>query len=149
MRTSEPIRAILRMKGPELFSLPPDASVYDAIALMSEKSAGALLVMDHGLLAGIISERDYARKVILMGKSSRETAIREIMSFPVIRVSLEETVDECMRIMTARRIRHLPVVDGERVAGIVSIGDIVKWIITRQEETIQQLESYIAGAYPG
>lgn len=149
MRFSDPIRSILESKGTQIYWLKPDDSVFDAIALMSEKSAGALLVMNAGKLEGIISERDYARKVILKGKSSRETKISEIMSSPVVTVTPDVCVDDCMRIMTVRRIRHLPVVEGERVVGIVSIGDLVKWLLSRQQETIEQLESYIAGVYPG
>ena len=149
MRTTEPIRSILRQKSGVLYWLGPEATVYDAIALMSEKSAGALLVMKDGRLLGIISERDYARKVVLEGRSSRETRVEEIMTYPVKVVGPEETVDECMKRMTAARIRHLPVMEGERVVGIVSIGDLVKWTVTKQEETIQHLSSYIAGAYPG
>ncbi|MCC6344922.1 MAG: CBS domain-containing protein [Bryobacterales bacterium] len=149
MRTTEAIRSILRKKGGQLYWLEPEATVYDAIALMSAKSAGALLVMKDGRLLGIISERDYARKVVLEGRSSRETRVEEIMTSPVKVVGPEETVDECMKKMTAARIRHLPVVEGERVVGIVSIGDLVKWTVTKQEETIEQLSSYIAGGYPG
>ena len=149
MRPSDPIRNVLKYKAPILYALPPDASVYEAIELMSEKSVGALLVMSGGDLVGFISERDYARKVILKGKSSPDTQIREIMSIPVITVSADDTVDECMRIMTGNRIRHLPVTDNHGVVGIVSIGDLVKWIVSAQEEMIHQLHSYIAGGYPG
>lgn len=148
MQTFDAIRSILRMKRPELYWLSPDATVYDAIELMAQKSAGALPVLSNGQLVGIISERDYARKVILLGKSSRETRISEIMTAPVITVGPDETVDECMRIMTSNRIRHLPVTDDGKVVGIVSIGDLVKWIVTAQEETIQHLESFIASTYP-
>ena len=116
---------------------------------MSEKQVGALLVMRNNKLVGFISERDYARKVILQGKSSRDPLVSEIMSAPVITVSSAQTIDECMRLMTANRIRHLPVVEHGQVTGIVSIGDLVRWIISSQEETIHQLHSYIAGAYPG
>jgi CBS domain-containing protein len=149
MRTIDPIRSILRTKSQNLYWLPPEATVYQAIELMSQKSAGALPVMNEGRLAGIVSERDYARKVILKGKSSKDTLVSEIMCTPVITVSAEETVDECMRIMTSHRIRHLPVVENDRVIGIVSIGDLVKWIVTAQQETIQHLHSFIQGAYPG
>jgi len=149
MRTIDPIRSILRTKSQNLYWLPPEATVYQAIELMSQKSAGALPVMNEGKLAGIVSERDYARKVILKGKSSKDTLVREIMSTPVITVSPDETVDECMRIMTGHRIRHLLVVDNDKVVGIVSIGDLVKWIVTAQQETIQHLHSFIQGAYPG
>jgi CBS domain-containing protein len=149
MRTIDPIRSILRTKSQNLYWLPPDATVYQAIELMSEKSAGALPVMIEGRLTGIVSERDYARKVILKGKLSKETLVSEIMSAPAITVSPDETVDECMRIMTGHRIRHLPVVEDGKVVGIVSIGDLVKWIVTAQQETIQHLHSFIQGAYPG
>lgn len=149
MRTIDPIRSILRTKSQNLYWLPPEATVYQAVELMSQKSAGALPVMYEGKLVGIISERDYARKVILKGKSSKDTLVREIMCTPVITVSPDETVDECMRIMTGHRIRHLPVVDKDGVVGIVSIGDLVKWIVSAQQETIQHLHSFIQGAYPG
>ncbi|HUQ93125.1 MAG TPA: CBS domain-containing protein [Bryobacteraceae bacterium] len=149
MQTNEPIRSILRRKSSELYWLSPDASVYEAIALMSAKSAGALLVLEGDRLVGIISERDYARKVVLMGKSSRDTLIREIMSTPVFHVNPNTSVEDCMRLMTERRIRHLPVVENEKVTGIVSIGDLVKWTLSEQKNQIQHLESFIAGAYPG
>jgi CBS domain-containing protein len=149
MRPADPIRSVLKYKSTMLYSMPPDASVYDAIELMSQKSIGAILVMNSGRLVGFISERDYARKVILKGKSSRDTLIREIMSVPVITVTADDTVDECMRIMTGNRIRHLPVMDRDKVIGIVSIGDLVKWMISAQEELIHHLHSYISGGYPG
>lgn len=148
MQVYDAIHSILRSKSQELYWLSPEASVYDAIALMARKSAGALPVLSDGKLVGIVSERDYARKVILQGKSSKDTSIAEIMTWPVITVPPGETVNECMRIMTSQRIRHLPVVEGGKVIGIVSIGDLVKWIITAQEHTIHQLECFIAGAYP-
>jgi|SRR4051812_33875483 len=149
MKPTDSIRRILENKGRAVWSLPPEASVYEAIQMMSEKQVGALLVMRNYHLVGFISERDYARKVILQGRSSRDTQISEIMSSPVTTVSPDHTIDECMRIMTSGRIRHLPVVEHGRVSGIVSIGDLVRWTISSQEETIQQLHSYIAGAYPG
>jgi CBS domain-containing protein len=149
MTPAESIRCILQFKGRDVWSLHPDASVYEAIEMMSRKQVGALLVIKDNQTVGFVSERDYARKVILKGKSSRETKVSEIMSSPVITVDPEQTIDECMRIMTASRIRHLPVVERGQVVGIVSIGDLVRWIISSQEETIQQLHSYIAGAYPG
>jgi CBS domain-containing protein len=143
------ISAILKRKGREIWSVPPEAMVFDAIRLMSSKNVGALLVIERDKLLGIISERDYTRKVILRGRSSRETEVREIMSTPVLSVSPEEPVEECMRIMTESRVRHLPVLDSGRVVGIVSIGDLVKWIILAQSVTIDQLEGYITGQYPG
>ncbi len=148
MSIAVPLRTILRLKGDELYWLPPEASVYEAIDLMAKKSVGALLVMHEGRLEGIISERDYARKVILKGKSSRETKVREVMSSPVITIDPEHTVAECMRMMTDGRIRHLPVVERGAVIGVVSIGDVIKAIISVQQETINQLENYITGSYP-
>jgi len=145
----ESVEAILKRKGNQVWSLSPDATVFDAIALMAEKGVGALAVTDGPRLVGMISERDYARKVILQGRHSREVKVREIMSAPVIAVSSSNSVEECMRIATDHHIRHLPVLDGDRLVGMVSIGDLVKSIISEQAETIQHLTSYIAGAYPG
>jgi CBS domain-containing protein len=139
---------ILKRKGNDVWSVSVDATVYQAIEIMAERRIGSLLVLDGGKLVGIVSERDYARKVILMGRSSRETQVREIMTAPVIYVRPEDSVDECMKIITEHRIRHLPVIDGEEVVGIVSIGDVVKWIMSAQEHTIQQLQSYVTGQYP-
>jgi CBS domain-containing protein len=141
------VQDILRAKGYDVWSISPAASVFDALTLMALKDVGALTVMEGDQLAGIISERDYARKVILRGKTSRNTLVREIMSSPVICVPPQQTVGECMTLLTGRRIRHLPVVEGSRVIGMVSIGDLVKSIISEQEFMIEQLENYIGGAY--
>jgi CBS domain-containing protein len=144
----EPVRSLLRQKGSGVWSVSPDATVFEAIEQMSEKHIGALAVLMSGKLAGIVTERDYARKVILKGRHSRETKVREIMSTPVLFVTPEHTIDDCMRLMTTRRIRHLPVLEGESVVGMLSIGDLVSWIISSYEHTIHHLQSYINGSYP-
>jgi CBS domain-containing protein len=137
------VRQLLELKGREIHSITPDARVFDALKLMAEKDVGALVVTEGGKLAGIISERDYARKVILHGKSSHDITVRDIMTGKVITVSPDHTVEECMALMTGKRIRHLPVTEGERLTGVLSIGDLVKEVIAEQEQTIKQLESYI------
>jgi CBS domain-containing protein len=143
------VSTVLRGKERKVITITPDASVYDAIALMAENSIGALVVVSNNLLVGILSERDYARKVVLQSRSSKDTQVSDIMTHPVVTVSPGHTVEECMRVMTDRRIRHLPVVEGATVVGIVSIGDLVRSVITAQGETIQLLEQYIGGHYPG
>jgi len=137
------VRQLLQAKGSQIYAIAPDARVFDALKLMAEREVGALVVTDGGRLAGIISERDYARKVILHGKSSHDIQVRDIMTSKVITVQPGQTVEECMALMTEKRIRHLPVTEGERVIGVLSIGDLVKEVIAEQEQTIKQLESYI------
>ena len=132
-----------KANGSAVHAISPEASVLDAIKLMAEKGIGALVVLDRERLAGVLSERDYARKVILHGRSSQTTQVREIMTEKVITVRSEQTVDDCMALMTAKRIRHLPVADAGKLAGVLSIGDLVKELIADREETIKQLESYI------
>jgi CBS domain-containing protein len=142
------IGEILNHKGASVWSIGPEATVFEAIQLMAEKNIGALLVTDKNRLIGILSERDYTRKVALRGKSSKQTAVKEILSGQVIHVSPSHTVEECMRLMTDHRVRHLPVLDKDRILGVVSIGDLVNWIISAQSTTIHQLQTYITG-YPG
>jgi CBS domain-containing protein len=143
------IGEILSRKGSNVWSVRPDDTVFEAIQMMADKNVGALLVMSGGKLLGLVSERDYTRKVALKGRSSKETAVQEIISSPVITATPEDTVEECMRLMTHHRVRHLPVLEGEQVVGIVSIGDLVNWTISVQTVAINQLESYISGNYPG
>ncbi|MBI2211720.1 MAG: CBS domain-containing protein [Deltaproteobacteria bacterium] len=139
------VRDILRAKGNQIWSVSPDATVFSALELMAEKNTGALVALDGESLAGIFSERDYARKVILKGKASKETSVREIMTSEVTTVRPSQSVDECMALMTDKRIRHLPVFEEDKLVGLISIGDVVKAVISEREFTIKQLESYITG----
>jgi CBS domain-containing protein len=145
MKLSDSVDSILKQKPGNVWSISPDQSVYEAIREMADKQIGALLVMSQDAVVGIISERDYARKVILMGRSSKNTTVKEIMTSRVVCVTPAHTLDECMALMTEHRIRHLPVMKDQKVVGILSIGDLVKWIISEQEATIRHLEHYITG----
>jgi CBS domain-containing protein len=147
MNPNGTISEILQHKGARVWSISPDATVYEAIEMMAEKNIGAVLVVEVGKPVGIISERDYTRKVVLKGKSSKQTAVREIITGQLIHVTSAHTIEECMRLMTTHRIRHLPVLEGEQVLGIISIGDLVNWTISAQSQTIHQLQTYITG-YP-
>jgi CBS domain-containing protein len=148
IKMSGTVGSVLHRKGNEVCFVAPDETVYDAIEKMADKGVGALLVIAAGKLVGIISERDYARKVILKGRSSRTTLVNEIMASPVISVTSGQAVDECMALMTRSRIRHLPIVENEKVLGVVSLGDLVKWVVSEQEETIEHLHNYISAKYP-
>lgn len=142
------VEMLLQSKGHQVMGISPDAPVFDALTLMAEKNVGALLVIEAGRLVGIFSERDYARKIILRGKASKQTPVREIMTSEVVHVSPDHTIEDCMELMTARRIRHLPVLDGGRLVGVISIGDVVKAIISEQVFIIEQLQAYITGPPP-
>ena len=148
LRLDGTIASILKGKGSAVWSVSPQRTVYDAIEMMADKSVGALLVVSERKLVGIISERDYARKVILRGKSSATTLVHEIMSSPVTFVTAKHRVDECMDLMTKNRVRHLPVIENDNIFGIVSIGDLVRWAISEQQETIEHLQNYITVKYP-
>jgi CBS domain-containing protein len=143
------IDCLLNQKGRSVWSIDPDATVFDAIRLMSEKNIGALLVMRGEHLVGVFSERDYARNVVLKGKTSKQTPVREVITGNIISVESGQTVEECMRLMTEHRVRHLPVLDESRVVGIISIGDLVNWIISAQSVALTQMQDYISGKYPG
>ena len=148
MKVFDPVSLVLRKKGNTIWSIPSDATVYSAMEMMANKEVGALLVMDDNQLRGIVSERDYARKVVLMGRSSKDTLVREILTEPLITIRPECSVDEAMRLITTNRIRHLPVVCDGVVQGVISIGDLVQWISFAQDQTIEELEHYIEGKYP-
>jgi CBS domain-containing protein len=139
------VRELLQAKGYDIWSVAPDDSVYDALKLMADKNVGAVLVTEAGNLVGILSERDYARKVTLKGRTSKDTPVREIMTEKVVYVRPDQTSDECMALMTDKRVRHLPVIENDRLIGIISIGDVVKEIISHQEFMLEQLENYITG----
>jgi CBS domain-containing protein len=145
MINSITVSQVIRKKGNGFHAIGPEATAYDALEIMAEKNIGALLVVENGRLAGVFSERDYARKVILKGKSSKETTVRELMSSPAITVDLQQSLWECMVLMSKSNIRHLPVMDTDVLMGVVSIGDVVNAIISSQESTIEELEEYIAG----
>ena len=138
------VRHLLEAKAPEVFAIGPDAPVIDAIRLMAEKGIGAVVVMQSGRLAGILSERDYARKIVLQGRSSHDTPVRDIMTAKVVTVRLDDSIDHCMQLVTDRRIRHLPVLERDAVLGVVSIGDLVRAVIEDQQVEIAQLQRYIA-----
>ena len=141
------IAQLLNTKGDQIWSVEPKATIFEALEIMSEKEIGALLVMEDGKLKGIFSERDYARKVILKGKSSKETPVGELMTKKVFYIDSQKTINDCMAMMTAKRIRHVPVIEDNQVMGIVTIGDVVNQIISEQEVTINHLENYITGSH--
>jgi len=139
------VRDLLAQKGNDIWSIAPDSSVYDAVKLMADKGIGALLVMEGDRLCGIVSERDYARKVMLKGRSSDKTPVKDIMTAKVLYVGQERSIEECMALMTDKRVRHLPVMEDDRLIGVLSVGDVIKGIISQQEFIIDQLENYIKG----
>lgn len=148
MEITGTVDAVLKVKGNVVWWVPPDVTVFDAIRLLADKNVGALMVMDGEALVGVFSERDYTRKVALLGKNSKATRVREIITNKVVTVSLQATVEECMRLMTEHRVRHLPVLEGDQILGVVSIGDLVNWTISAQSAALSQLHNYITGEYP-
>jgi CBS domain-containing protein len=151
METQGTVHDILQSKGGRIVTTIPQATVYEAIGLMGEHNIGALVVVEDGRVVGVITERDYSRKVVLQGRTSRDTLVNEILSSPAITVAPEDSIETCMKLMTARRIRHLPVIENGVLTGLVSMGDLVNWVIQTQRHTILQLQGYISGAgeYPG
>lgn len=149
MKTAYPISSLLHHKSSEVWSVPPESTVFDAIKIMAEKNIGSLPVVDKGRLVGIFTERDYTRKIALAGKSSRETKVTEITTKEVMTVTPDDSVEDCMRLMTDKRVRHLPIMEGGNLVGIISIGDLVNWIISTQNAEIEQMERYIAGGVAG
>jgi len=149
MTISCTISAVLHGKGSQVFSISPQTMVHEAIRIMAEKNVGALVVLESDRLVGVFSERDYTRKIALPGKAPQQTPVTEALSAPVISVPADATVEECMRLMTSHRVRHLPVLEGQKLLGIVSIGDLVNWIISAQGQEIDQLRTFITGQYPG
>ena len=145
MKSSVPISALLHHKNPALWTIAPEATVFEAIKLMAEKNIGALLVMSGGSLVGVFTERDYTRKIALQGKKSMETRVREVLSSEIISAAPHHTIEECMKLITENRVRHLPVLENGKVTGIVSIGDLVNWTISAQDAAIDQMQQYIAG----
>ncbi|MBI5384133.1 MAG: CBS domain-containing protein [Verrucomicrobia bacterium] len=149
MKIAGSVSVVLSNKGSSAWTVGPDDTVLKAITLMDEKNVGALLVTQGERLVGVVSERDYTRKVALKGRSSRETLVRQIMAVDPVTVTPETSVDECLHLMTDKRVRHLPVLEGDKVVGVVSIGDLVNWVISAQSATIDHLQAYISGHYPG
>jgi CBS domain-containing protein len=143
------VRDILQSKGGQVWTTSPQSSVYEAIRLMGEKNIGSLVVEEDGEVVGVLSERDYSRKVVLQGRTSRDTLVGDILSRPVVTIHRKDSIEKCMELMTENRVRHLPVVDDNRLVGLISIGDLVRWAMEFQKHTILQLQGYISGDYPG